>query len=79
MGRRYVNAELTGENIKRLMRLNRVKVWDIQVYLKMSNQTSIYNWTRGYRIPNVDSLLALADLFHCSIEDILVTEEAKNE
>lgn len=74
--RRVVNPIETGENIKRLMRLNHIDAFDIQAYLRMGNQTSIYRWTSGRTMPSVDSLLALADLFHCTIEDILIVEEA---
>lgn len=79
MKRRYVNAVKTGENITRLMRLNKVKVFDIQMAMRMSNTTSIYNWKCGNRVPSIDSLLCLADLFHCNIEDIIVTEESDDE
>ena len=65
----------TGENIKRLMRLNHYSVTQLQLELGMSSLTNIYRWCRGELTPSPDRLLHLAKLFNCTVDDILIQKE----
>jgi len=67
----------TGENIKRLMRLNHITVSQLQMNLGMASATNVYKWCRGEILPSADRLLHLALIFNCHIEDILVTEKER--
>ena len=69
-----INKKATGENIKRLARLNHMTVFDIQMALRIGSSTNIYMWMRGQTIPNPDYLVKLARLFDCTIDEILITE-----
>lgn len=65
----------TGENIKRLMRLNHMTMGDLQFAFKFQSANNLYKWSRGEVMPSADNLVKLAHLFNCSVDDILVTEE----
>ena len=65
----------TGENIKRLMRLKKITVSQLQMKLGMASATNIYEWCRGRYVPSSDRLLQLAYIFGCKVDDILVAEE----
>lgn len=70
-----INKKETGENIKRLMRLNHMSISQLQVELGMASATNIYAWCRGEIIPSADRLVHLSNLLGCTIEEILVIEE----
>lgn len=67
-----IDSKKTAENIKRLMRLNRLDTFDLAMALKMRSTTSIYAWTQGRIIPSADNLVKLAAVFGVRIDDILV-------
>lgn len=64
----------TGENIKRLMRLNHITVSQLQLRLGMASATNIYAWRRGEIVPSPDRLLHLAYIFGCKVDEILKVE-----
>ena len=68
----------TGENLKRLMRKNRVSVFDIQYALKVNSPSSIYAWTQGRILPSADNLVKLAAILHCTMDEIIVKEDKDN-
>jgi len=73
--KKQVNAVKTGENIARLMRLNHITTYDLQMTLGFQSGTNIYNWLKGRMIPSVHHLVNLSEIFKCPIEEILVIEE----
>lgn len=70
-----IDKKATGENIKRLMRLNHIVVSQLQLTLGMASATNIYKWCRGELTPSTDRLVHLSRIFDCKIEDILVVKE----
>lgn len=70
-----IDKKETGENIKRLMRLNHIAITQLQLTLGMSSATNIYKWCRGELTPSSDRLVHLSRIFNCTIEDILVVKE----
>jgi transcriptional regulator with XRE-family HTH domain len=70
-----IDKKETGENIKRLMRLNHIAITQLQLTLGMSSATNIYKWCRGELTPSSDRLVHLSRIFNCKIEDILVVKE----
>lgn len=69
-----INKQATGENIKRLMKKAKMGTFELQNHLNLTSASTIYLWCRGEYIPNAESLVKLAYLFGCTIDDILVTE-----
>lgn len=39
---------------------------------KEISKSSFYEWKRGKSLPTLESLVALAQIFHCSVDDVLV-------
>jgi len=80
MGLPSVDKVKTGENIKRLMRLNHITISQMQLRMEMASATNIYCWCRGEFLPSPDRLLQMARMFNCKIDDILVEmEDIKND
>lgn len=73
MGKNYPKIDMyrTGQNIKRIMQKRGLTVRDIQDYLGLSAQQSIYHWFEGRSMPSVDNLYALSGLFHVPVDDML--------
>lgn len=69
-----INREETGDNIRRLMRKNKVSTFDIMAYLHLTSPTSIYAWTQGRVMPSADNLVRLADIFKCTVDDIIIVD-----
>ena len=72
---RIVNLKKTGQNIKTLQEKNNISVQELQDSLFLGSKQAIYKWRWGQSLPDIENLLAMADLFHCKVEDILVTDE----
>lgn len=71
-----LDRKATGENIKRLMRLNHITVSQLQMKLGMASATNIYAWCRGDIVPSPDRLLHLAYIFGCRVDEILKVENS---
>lgn len=70
---RSLNAEKTGELLKQ-----RIKHYgNNRRFAKIIgvSETSVSNWTRGIKMPSVDSFVYLAGIFGCKVDDLLVIEE----
>ena len=72
---RYPMIDLvkTGENITRLMKLNNIKISDLQEIFGFEYPQAIYKWKRGECLPTIDNLVILATVFKTSIDKIIVT------
>lgn len=64
----------TGRNIERLRKAAGLSVHKLQDYFGFRYPQAIYRWQRGECLPTVDNLLALAQLFGVSVEELLVYE-----
>ena len=64
----------TGENIKRLMRLNKISIYELQMIFAFQSPRNVYSWTCGNTVPSADNLLKLSYIFKCSIDEILIKE-----
>ena len=65
----------TGERIKAVRIQNGYSVRELQEVLGFTTPQAIYKWQWGESIPDVQNLLAIAKLFHVTIDSLLVTEE----
>ena len=66
-----INKKDTGLNIRRIMDKCKLTVRDVQGYLELGSQQSIYHWLNGISMPTIDNLYALSYLFGVSIDDIV--------
>lgn len=63
----------TGKNITRLMKINGIKVTDLQEIFGFEYPQAIYKWKRGECLPTVDNLIILTSVFKTTIDKIIVT------
>lgn len=75
----YIDKKRTGENLKRLMRLKRITISQMQLKLGMASGTIIYAWCRGDRVPSPDHLVQLAYILDCDLSELIITEVPENE
>lgn len=73
-----IDLEATGRNLRSLRKANGLRVTDISSELTLDKQ-AVYKWEYGKCLPQVDNLLALARLYHLSMEDILVIKKEGQE
>ena len=66
-----INIKMTGSNISRLRKENKIKIKTMQDVLGFGTPQAIYKWMRGDSLPTLDNLVILADMFHVSISDIV--------
>ena len=69
-----INMQKTGANIKMLMKLNNIKVMQIQDILGFNTPQAIYKWLRGESMPTIDNMVILATLLNTTIDNIIITE-----
>lgn len=69
-----INMQKTGANIKMLMKLNNIKVIQIQDILGFNTSQAIYKWLRGESMPTIDNMVILATLLNTTIDNIIITE-----
>lgn len=70
-----IRLEATGRNISRLMKMNGLKVRDVQTACGFENPQAVYKWLNGQSLPSIDNLLILTVILHTNMEGILVTSE----
>ena len=70
-----VDVEATGLRIDNL-RLNAgMTVRDLQDAFGFECPQTIYKWIRGKGMPNLDNLIALAYIFHTTVDEIVAIED----
>lgn len=67
-----IDAQGTGSKIKKHMQNKGMSAVDVQKELGLSSLMSVYFWFSGRNLPTLDNLVALAKLFECKIDDLLV-------
>lgn len=71
---RIVDVTETGKNIKRMMNEAGITITELSNMILVS-YVSIRFWRNGRSLPSSDNLANLAEIFNCTMEDILVFEE----
>ena len=68
-----IDPTATGKNIRRMRKECGITVAEIQERLGLSTPRVIYKWQRGERMPGIDNLLKLSEMFGASVNDIIIT------
>lgn len=55
------------EHYRRRVNLTQKEVADILGL----DQTTVSRWERGHKLPRADRLMRIAELYHCSVDDLL--------
>ena len=69
-----INMAATGANIKALIKNKGLKVADVQIRCGFNTPQAIFKWMRGDAMPTIDNMVIIADMFDCSIDDIVVVD-----
>ena len=69
-----INMIETGKNIKTIMKLNNMKIVQIQQILGFNTSQAIYKWFRGEAMPTIDNMVVLAATLNTTIDNLIVTE-----
>lgn len=64
----------TGKNIKTIIKLNNIKIVQIQQILGFNTPQAIYKWFRGEAMPTIDNMVVLAATLNTTIDNLIVTE-----
>lgn len=67
-----IDKELTGKNIKKMMKEHGYSVKDFQEIFGFEYPASVYYWLEGKCVPSLENLLLLGRLFKTDVADIVV-------
>ena len=78
MGRSVIDIEATCRNLKEMLEKQNYTAKEVQFKLGLETVQAVYKWLspNNRTIPSLDSLVQLADMLGCSVEDILVYKES---
>ena len=71
--RRYINMNLTGENLRKLMKEHDISVKELGDTLGCTVQ-AVHKWLKGKSLPSVDNLVILSDIFTLSVDQLIVCD-----
>ena len=76
MSKKVIDVEGTCCDLCHMFEERNLKARDIQEALGFESMQAVYKWTnlRRKSMPSINSLVQLAELMDCSIEDILVVK-----
>lgn len=69
------DMELIGRNLKRLREKNKLSVEEVREYLCLGSVQAVYKYEKGKSYPQADTLIALLQLYHAGIDDIVGNHE----
>ena len=69
-----INMIETGKNIKTIIKLNNIKIVQIQQILGFNTPQAIYMWFRGEAMPTIDNMVVLAATLNTTLDNLIVTE-----
>ena len=69
--------QATGANIKTMMKARKIKVKDIQAVCGFGTPQAIFKWMRGDCMPTIDNMIIIADMFGCTMDDIVVVNKQR--
>lgn len=70
-----IDLDKTGARIDELRKENGLTVKQIQNIFGFGTPQTIYKWIHGVYLPKIDNLVVLADIFHVTIDDIIVLKK----
>ncbi len=77
VGRSVIDTEATCRNLREMLENQKITAKEVQIKLGLETVQAVYKWLspNNRTIPSLDSLVQLADMLGCSIEDILIFKE----
>ena len=69
--KRTLDKQKVGLNLYRLLEESNYTYEYVAEFLMLNSPRVIYEWTKGTKMPTIENLMNLAELFEVRIEDIL--------
>ena len=69
-----INMIATGQNIDAMRKARGFSMRDLQEIFGFGTVNTIYTWCRGTKLPSIDNLVLLADVFGVRIDDLLAVD-----
>lgn len=69
-----VDMEQTGKNIERMMKDRNMTPKDMQRAFGFGTVNTIYTWIRGKKVPNIDNIVQMAEIFDVKMDDIVAVK-----
>ena len=69
--KRKIDKTATGLKLYRLIKKSGMTYAEIADHLGLQTPRVIYEWTNGRKLPTIENLYNLAELFNVQMEDIL--------
>ena len=67
-----VDMKATGQNIKNMMKAKGITARDIQARCGFGTPQAVFKWMRGVCMPTIDNMIIIADMFGCTMDDIVI-------
>ena len=66
-----IDKRETGINLRRIMDKRGVTIKEVQKYLGLASEQSVYAWLNGRNMPSIDNLYALSELLKVSVDTLI--------
>ena len=71
-----INFEATGKNLKAYRLKANLKVSQVQDVFGFMYPNAIYKWEKGERLPDLTNFVVLEDIYHATLDELLVVDRA---
>ena len=72
-----VDIKETGKKIASLRKSAGMSVKNLKEVIGGISLQAIYSWENGVRIPGIDNLVMLSEIFHVTVDDIVVRKRKR--
>lgn len=69
--RKEYDLRIIGQNLRKFREAKGLSVEEVRDYLQIGYRQSVYKWEEGICLPQADTLLALMELYHIELGDII--------
>lgn len=70
-----IDMEQTGKNIEQMMKAKNMTPKDMQNAFGFGTVNTVYTWMRGKKMPNIDNMVQMANMFGIKIDDIIAVKQ----
>ena len=70
-----IDMEQTGKNIEQMMKAKNLTPKDMQNAFGFGTVNTVYTWMRGKKMPNIDNMVQMANMFGIKIDDIIAVKQ----
>ncbi|MBQ4288929.1 MAG: helix-turn-helix transcriptional regulator [Clostridia bacterium] len=73
------DLQVIGRNLRRLREENDLTVENVREYLCLGSVQAVYKYEQGKGYPQTDTMFALMELYHASLQDITKDHEESDK